>query len=633
MNSTLMNALGWTLIHSLWQCAAIGILFAASNLALRRASANLRYILSYSTLLAMPAAAITTFFALFSHHDLSAALPASMPVLSRIATEHLSSASIAPSSHRMPYLTLVVWFWLAGVVMMSIWSATGWFIAQRLKRRSKHALPEIWQSRLAVLAEQFGIRRGIRLCESTLAKVPAVIGWIRPVILIPAGALISLSAQELEAVLAHELAHIRRFDYVANLLQSAIEALMFYHPAMWWVAKRIRAERENCCDDLAIAACGDRVTYARALTALEELRSGYPPFAMAATGGNLLSRVRRMLGKDDPRSRSLPVWLALATVLIAGLVVTTGIRLHAQSNPPAPPVPPAPAAVQSIPGTPRAPVAPVPPSEPADSIETPAPRAFTPPPASSACFGYSACGEAMSPDAPSVGYGASTGSGEAGSPSASFAPGASASSPAPFAAVGAYSIAAAAGAPPQSAPAAANTHRDGYLAGLVEAGYTQISVDDIIALRDNGVDPKYIQGMLRAGLGTPSPQDLINLHNHGVSPEYARKAVAAGIPSLNVERIIHLAENGVDLDCVQRIHALGFGPFPVDQLIELHNNGVPSSLFEALKESGYTIIDARQAVEAQQNGLTAKSLRNLREQGFKGLTFEQVVKLCRAGVI
>jgi len=154
-----------------------------------------------------------------------------------------------------------------------------------------------------------------------------------------------------------------------------------------------------------------------------------------------------------------------------------------------------------------------------------------------------------------------------------------------------------------------------------------------VALRDNGVDPKFIQGMLRAGFGTPSPKDLINLHNNGVSPDYARKAVGAGIPNLNVERMIHLAQNGVDLDNVQRIHALGFGPFSFEQLIELHNNGVSSGLFESLKESGYTKIDAHQAVEAQQSGLSPKSLRNLREQGFKGLTFEQVMKLCRAGVI
>jgi beta-lactamase regulating signal transducer with metallopeptidase domain len=568
MKATLVDALGWALIHSLWQCAAIGILFAVVNLVLRRASANLRYILSYSALLAMPAAAVATFFALFNHHDLSVSLPASVPVLSRVATERIASAPIVPSNP-VPYLSIVVWFWLAGVVAMSIWSATGWFIAQRLKRRSKRALPEIWQSRLAVLADQLGIRRGIRLCESTLARVPAVIGWIRPVILIPAGALINLSAQELEAILAHELGHIRRFDYVANLLQSAIEALMFYHPAMWWIGKRIRAERENCCDDLAIAACGDRVIYARALTALEELRSGYPQFAMAATGGPLLARVRRLLGKDDPRRRSLPVWIALATVLMAVLAVSSGIRVRAQDNslPPQPAVPPA--AVQSAPAKPRTARAPKPSVPPAAAQVA----QVTP--------------EAAPPPEP----------------------------------------------PPPAAPGTSNSHRGGYLAGLVDAGYTQISVDDIIALRDNGVDPKYIQGMLRAGFGTPSPKDLISLHNGGVSPEYAHKTVAAGIPNLNVERIIHLAQNGVDLENVQRIHALGFGPYSIEQLIDLHNNGVSSGLFEALKESGYTKIDAHQAVEAQQNGLSAKSLRNLRDQGFKGLTFEQVVKLCRAGVI
>jgi len=573
MQATLVDALGWALIHSLWQCTAIGILFAAANFALRRASANLRYVLSYSALLAMPAAALATFFSLLEHHDLSIALPVSVPVLSRMATDHLPSTSIAPSFSPLsylasPYLTMVVWFWLAGVIAMSIWSAAGWFIAQRLKRRSNRVLPEIWQSRMATLAGQLGIRRGIRLCESTLAQVPAVIGWIRPVILIPAGALINLSAQELEAVLAHELAHIRRFDYVANLLQSAIEALLFYHPAMWWIAKRIRAERENCCDDLAIAACGDRVVYARALTALEEMRSAYPRFAMAATAGSLVSRVRRLLGKDDPRRRALPVWMALATVLAALLAITSGVGLRAQNNPPAPLAPPA---VQSIPAAPRAVRAQAPTVKPAG-----APVA-------------QAAAEAQPPEPPA---------------------------PAPV-----------------PAPGTSSSHREGYLAGLVDAGYTQISVDDIIALRDSGVDPKYIQGMLRAGFGTPSPKDLINLHNSGVSPEYARKAVAAGIPNLNVERMIHLAQNGVDLENVQRIHALGFGPFSMEQLIELHNNGVPSVLFEALKESGYTKVDAHQAVEAQQNGLSPKSLRNLREQGFKGLTFEQVMKLCRAGVI
>ena len=607
MKETLVEALGWALIHSLWQCAAIAVFFATANLALRRASANARYLLAYATLLAMPAAMAATFVALFQRHDSAAALAGATPTFARIATVELPSAINVAPSHAVPYLQIVVWFWIAGVVAMSAWSTTGWLVAQRLKRRSKHALPEIWQSRLATLAGQLGIHRAIRLCESTLAQVPAVIGWIRPVILVPAGALINLSAQELEAVLAHELAHIRRFDYVANLLQSAIEALMFYHPAAWWVGQRIRAERENCCDDLAIAACGDRVVYARALTALEEMRGAYPQFAMAATGGPLLDRVRRLLGKDDPRRRSLPVWLALVTVLVAVLAVSTGIRLRAQA-PPVPPVPPVAPTEQPLP--PAAPISPTPPATPAPAAAAYQPSFQAPPPPAAPI----AAPEPEAPEPPAIAP-ASIGEATSRWVQAQFA----------AAQKSHVNDVAMNGGP--------SGHRDGYLAGLVDAGYTQISVDDIIALRDNGVEPKYIQGMLKAGFGTPSPKDLINLHNNGVSPEYARKAVAAGIPNLNVERMIHLAQNGVNLECVQRIHALGFGPFSIEQIIDLHNNGVSPELFEALKESGYTKIDAHQAVEAQQNGLTAKSLRNLREQGFKGLTFEQVVKLVRAGVI
>lgn len=246
MNSMLVDALGWALIHSLWQCAAIAILFAAANFVLRRSSANVRYVLAYLTLLAMPLMLAGTFFASFEKQEQAVPLTSVTAVLNASVTTGLASAPIPPPhSFPLPYLTMVVWFWVAGVTAMSMWSTAGWFTAQRLKRRSNRDLPEIWQERLAAIALQLGVRRGIRLCESVFVQVPAVIGWIKPVILVPAGALLNLSALELEAVLAHELAHIRRFDYAANLLQSAVEALMFYHPAMWWIGKRIRAEREE----------------------------------------------------------------------------------------------------------------------------------------------------------------------------------------------------------------------------------------------------------------------------------------------------------------------------------------------------------------------------------------------------
>ncbi len=141
MRGTIVDALGWALIHSLWQCAALAVLFAALNLVLRRASANLRYVLGYSTLLAMPAAAIATFVSLLQHHEIAVAIiPASMPVLGRFATAApvISSTPAAmDASNPLPYLSLVVWFWLTGVIAMSAWSTAGWLVAQRVKRRAR----------------------------------------------------------------------------------------------------------------------------------------------------------------------------------------------------------------------------------------------------------------------------------------------------------------------------------------------------------------------------------------------------------------------------------------------------------------------------------------------------------------
>src|SRR6185436_11585192 len=131
-------------------------------------------------------------------------------------------------------------------------------------------------------------------------NAPAVVGWLRPVVLIPASAVIGLSAAQLEAVIVHELAHIRRFDALANLLQMAVETALFYHPAVWWISRRIRVEREHCCDDVAVATSGDALGYAKALASLEEWRALPSPaessLALAATGGVLKHRISRLLG-------------------------------------------------------------------------------------------------------------------------------------------------------------------------------------------------------------------------------------------------------------------------------------------------------------------------------------------------
>src|SRR5262249_26688490 len=161
---------------------------------------------------------------------------------------------------------------------------------------------------------------------------PMVIGWLRPVILLPASAMTGLTPQQLEAIIAHELAHIRRHDYLINLLQAVIETLLFYHPAVWWVSRRIRQEREHCCDDLAVAVCGDALTYARALLEMERLRAAGPQLAMAANGGLLMNRIRRLVGAQPKHADRFSGLFAGVIALTALISAGAGAQILLQSS-------------------------------------------------------------------------------------------------------------------------------------------------------------------------------------------------------------------------------------------------------------------------------------------------------------
>ena len=186
------------------------------------------------------------------------------------------------------------------------------------------------------LMARLQMSRPVRLYMSAIADVPTVIGWIRPCILLPVSAITGLVEAQLRAILAHELAHIRRYDYLVNLLQNAIETLLFYHPAVWWVSLTIRRERENCCDDIAVEVCGDVMLYANALAQLEELRGSIPEPALAATGGDLVARILRLTGQKNVRDRtsgSLGAMLATALVFCAWIVAGNKPAVRAQSAP------------------------------------------------------------------------------------------------------------------------------------------------------------------------------------------------------------------------------------------------------------------------------------------------------------
>lgn len=364
--------LGWTLVHSLWQLAALALVIGIGLRLLRKASPNTRYLLSCLGLLAMVAAPLTTFFSLTPLATAEVATPKqpttplveesevplgdlpaaplavppiptpipgpetfpSAPVSNPIETtspaplvSEVSSPQVelptAPTPPTPPILQeLLPWIvslWFVGAGLLAIWNLGGWFAALRLKVKGTSPLGADLTKTTRQLAQRLGIRKTVRICESALANVPMAIGWLRPIILIPAGALAGLSVSQLEAIIAHELAHIRRRDYLANLLQCVVETLLFYHPAAWWLSRRIRLEREHCCDDAAVSLAGDDpITYAEALAHFEGQRTA--ALAPAVSGsGSTLSRIRRLLRVPDGNSNRHPArWIGAAAALMLG---------------------------------------------------------------------------------------------------------------------------------------------------------------------------------------------------------------------------------------------------------------------------------------------------------------------------
>ena len=192
-------------------------------------------------------------------------------------------------------LPWLVSLWFMGLFVLSLRLMGGWVYIQYIKKWKTKRVPRIWDEQLTRLSRQLQIRRSVRLLESALIEVPTVIGWLRPVILMPIWTLTGLSPQQIEAILVHELVHIRRYDYLVNLMQTLLETLLFYHPATWWISHRIRVEREYCCDDVTVAFCGDALTYTRALTEMEERRGPPLRLAVAASAHPLLGRIRRLV--------------------------------------------------------------------------------------------------------------------------------------------------------------------------------------------------------------------------------------------------------------------------------------------------------------------------------------------------
>ena len=327
----LIFALGWSVLHSLWQGAAFASLTGIylnfkPNLAARK-----RYLVAFSGLLAILAAALLTFFwYLLAPHPAEEAMPGGTenPANNLLIIVTAPEAQLSMLGWVNRHLGFVVQFWSVGVILFGLRSLIGWIYAQSMKRRRTRPAPEFCQTSTLDIAARLGIRRKVEVLESALLQTPVVIGALKPVILLPLGIMNRLTPAELEAVLAHELAHILRQDYLLNLLQTFVEVLFYFNPAVWYLASVIAREREHSCDDLAMHITGNRLAYAKALVILQEIAQPGPKMAMALSRkkGALWVRIQRILQPDKKKSVHL-----MEKITFSGLIMAAVFALNFQA--------------------------------------------------------------------------------------------------------------------------------------------------------------------------------------------------------------------------------------------------------------------------------------------------------------
>jgi TonB family protein len=333
----IVHALGWTLLHFCWQGALVaGLLWCVLALVGSR-SARVRYGCGCAALLLMTALPLMTFARLAAAEPRNA-FPVMVPAITlEVSADGAERETLRERlAHGLdaaaPWVPAL---WAVGLVVFLGRLNYGLVVAGRLKSSgTEPAFAELLNV-FEALQERLGVKSAVGLVQSTVVQVPTVIGWLRPMVLVPVGCFMGLSSIQVEALLAHELAHIRRHDYLVSVLQSVVEALLFYHPAVWWVSRQVRRERECCCDELAVRVSGDRLGYARALSLLEERRPLLPALALGANGGVLTMRIKRLLGRNEEMAPGNLAWALVLTVAIAGSAGVIGRFAYAQERPPA----------------------------------------------------------------------------------------------------------------------------------------------------------------------------------------------------------------------------------------------------------------------------------------------------------
>ncbi|OLE48985.1 MAG: hypothetical protein AUG46_01870 [Acidobacteria bacterium 13_1_20CM_3_58_11] len=593
-----LRTLGWTLLHFIWQGAGLAALFAVATAVCRSAPA--RYALAVSALVLMMVSPVITFTWLRVQSNPAVRTGAGgastwAGTFTRNAIALSSSlAPVAESRSIQPSAMLwLVEAWFLGVLLLSLRTAGGLFVIERMRQKEVKPVGRELYERCLALERAMGLDRVIQYCECHGLDAPAVLGWFRPVVLLPVRALTGLTEQQIEAVIAHELAHIRRLDCFVNLFQMAAETLLFYHPAVWWVSQGIRTERENCCDDEAISLCGDAVNYARALTLMEEWRTA-PRLMMAANRGPLAQRVLRVLAWDGARGRTRVAGLAAGFACLVGALLAGHAFLG---------------------------------------------------------VAHAALGAGASPRQ------------EQGSGSVIVV------RPEPAAA---KERTAQAAKPSGTAAAKTPTNKNkdqqtasddlnkkqSYLDAMEATGFKNLTVDELMAMKIQGVTPEYVREIHELGL-QPTPDELVGMRVQGITSEYVRE-MRAFDSNLNIDELIGMKVQGVTSEYIREFHDLGLQPSAddlmglkvqgvtpgyvkemratglkpnTDELMGMKVQGITPEYVKSMQAAGFRDLDSDELIGAKVQGITPEFIEKARKHGFQNLTLDKLMALKHADIL
>jgi beta-lactamase regulating signal transducer with metallopeptidase domain len=572
-----LEAIAWTLIHFCWQAAAIAGIYRMLTVLLARSASQTRYVLAVAAMLLMVGAAVGTFALQIRsstpsptlHNAVSTVEGASLVLPRTLAPGLISQREDVAGSTQANLLRWIDGFWVLGVVVLSVRSLGGWWVIQRLRATAIAEAPETVRASFWRIHAAMGLSKPVLLRVSSAITGPITVGALRAMVLLPLSAITLLGPDELEMVLAHELAHVRRADFLCNLVQTLVETLFFFHPAVWWIGSRIRHERELCCDDLALKVCPNPVTYATALFRLEEQRARQWRLAMALDGHQapqtLRLRIARILGEPVARVGGRPVQpFSLAVACIALAVSLFAARPVVASLNPA--LSSASTHIASLQAS----------AAPAGKVLKPALKAT-------------------------------------------------------MHLVSAGAVLQAATSDPEEKQSNATQPRASYIDRMKAAGY-DVDLDKFIAMKIQNVTPEYAQAMAQAGFGKPSADELISCKIQGVTPEYISGLKQQGFQIKSFQDAVSFRIFGVTPEFVAGMKSAGFNDLTSEQLVALRVQGVTPEYARQIAQEypGVTVDDV---VKTRIFHIDAAFIESAKKHGFTHLSLEKLVQLRITGLL